>query len=681
MNASTLHVDFETFSRASLKLCGTYQYARHPTTEILVCCWAINEDDVDTWVPSISKAQARELGLPAHWYYGPRCPQPLAAAVRSGMQFAAHNAQFERAIWQAVVVRRHGGPTTRRSQFVCTAARSAASGLPRSLDGVASALGVLNQKDKEGSRLLKLFAMPRKPTKTDSRDRIQPIDAIQDFVALCAYCAQDVRAERDVDALVPQLHPSEQKLFEFDMLINERGLRIDTKLVAKTSVVVAALELAIKKEVNILTKSEQYPEGLNPTQGVKIKQFFADQGVMLENLKKDYLNKYLLKNASTIPDVTRRLLMLRMEASKASTKKLASMLAYCGDDVLERARGTLLFSGAHTGRWSGKGIQPHNFIRGTLKYDEQLRVLSLLEHADHEVFELLYEWPISRIAQCMRGFITAPPGKILRVVDYSSIEARVLAWLAQEMKVLQIYIDGLDVYKVMAGSVYNTPYDEVTSEQRRIGKNLVLGCGYGLGGAKFVSYSEAAGVEIEEAFAKAAVKKYRADHPNIVRFWGDVEKAAVLAVRSERTRENPVVLRNLKFFVEEYWFCIQLPGGRCLRYFKPKVIATEKFGEPSLALTYKSEIRGRLYPEQTYGGKLVENITQAVARDLLVSGMWAAEAAGYPVYGTVHDEIITETDPDWGSHQELEKIVCQLPQWAAGLPVAAEGFSSVRYRK
>lgn len=330
---------------------------------------------------------------------------------------------------------------------------------------------------------------------------------------------------------------------------------------------------------------------------------------------------------------------------------------------------------------SGKGIQPHNFIRGTLKYDEQLRVLSLLEHADHEIFTILYEWPISRIAQCMRGFITAKPGKILRVVDYSSIEARVLAWLANELRVLQIYIDGLDVYKVMAASVYSTTYDGVTSEQRRIGKNLVLGCGYGLGGAKFVSYSEAAGVEIEEKFAKDAVKKYRQDHPNIVRFWGEVERAAISAVSRKRTRDNPVVLRNLKFFVEDFWFCIQLPSGRCLRYFKPRVVPVEKFGEPALQLQYRTEVRGRLYPESTYGGKLVENITQAVARDLLVNGMFAAEAAGFPVFGTVHDEIITETEMEFGSHKELEAIVCQLPPWAKGLPVAAEGFSSERYRK
>lgn len=347
---NTLFLDFETFSRANLKLCGGYQYAMHATTEILVACWAIDDGPVQTWVPGLTKGQARELGLPDGWQYGVRIPAELASAVRNGYTICAHNAQFERAIWQAVVVRRHGGPKSKRSQFVCTAARSAASGLPRSLDGVASALEVTNQKDKEGARLLKLFAMVRKPTKTDKRDRIKPADMPADFILLCRYCAGDVEAERDVDNIVPPLHPSEQRLFEFDMLINERGLRIDTKLVAKTSIVIAALEAQIKAEVNELTKCEQYPEGLNPTQGVKIKQFFWDQGVELENLKKDYLNKYMLKNAHMIPDVTRRLLMLRMEASKASTKKLASMLAYATNDD-ERARGTLLFSGAHTGRW------------------------------------------------------------------------------------------------------------------------------------------------------------------------------------------------------------------------------------------------------------------------------------------------------------------------------------------
>jgi len=213
------------------------------------------------------------------------------------------------------------------------------------------------------------------------------------------------------------------------------------------------------------------------------------------------------------------------------------------------------------------------------------------------------------------------------------------------------------------------------------GPLLVHNCGYGLGGAKFVQYSEKAGVEITEEFAKAAVRAYRNGHRNIVRFWGDVERCSIQAVRTSATRERPIVLRNLRFFVEGQWFCIQLPSGRCLRYYRPKVVPVEKFGEPALQLQFKTEFHGRLVTESTYGGKLVENIVQAVARDILVNGMFEAESEGYTVIGTVHDEILTEVPVSHGSVHALEKIVCRLPQWAHGLPIGAEGFESYRYRK
>lgn len=697
-----LHIDFETFSYAPLRTCGAYRYAVDPTTEILCCCWASGNQEVETWVPCITLEQAKALGMQQvtdytesyvvdrgsnvvstrrmkAWHFGKKVPKPLADSIARGDTIIAHNAQFERAILQAVVHRRHGGPRTKVRQFACTAARSAAAGLPRSLEGAGNALGTTAQKDVEGAKLLKVFAMPRKPTKADKRTRILPTEQHHDFIRLVEYCQQDVRTERDVDAVVPHLNDLEQQVFWFDMQINERGLLIDIPLVEKASAVVAHLEKEIVHEVEKLTTSTEYPTGIRPTQVAKMLGVFQSMGVHLENMQADHVRKYMKNNLPHLSEKAKRLLFLRMEAGKSSTKKFASMRAFCSGD--HRARGTLLFYGAHTGRWSGKGVQPHNFIRGKLKYAEQLRIFELLGHGDHEVMQILYEWPITAISSCMRGFIRAAPGKILRVVDYSAIEARVLAWMAQETEVLKAYIAGLDVYKVMASKLYNVPYEEVSDEQRRIGKNLVLGCGYGLGGAKFVLYSEKAGVEISEEFAKAAVKTYRNGHRNIVRFWGDVERCAIQAVREQRTQERPVVLRNLRFFMERQWLCVRLPSGRSLRYFRPKVVPVEKFGEPALQLCYKTEFRGQLITESTYGGKLVENIIQAIARDVLVHGMLSAERAGYSVIGTVHDEIVTEVPFNHGSVKELEHIVCQLPQWASGLPIGAEGFESERYRK
>ena len=916
-----LHGDFETFSRAPLKKCGGYRYAADPSTEVLCFCWRIDDGEVNSWVPCISQAEADDCdALPADWHYGRAVPRTLAAAIATGATFTAHNASFERAVWQRVVVPRHGGPRTRPGQYVCTATRAAASGLPRGLEALADALGNRQQKDKEGGRLLKMFAMPRKPTKADPRDRILPMEAIEDFIKLVQYCQQDVLTEAEVDEAIPHLNEFEQRLFAFDMVVNERGFRIDIPLVHKAKAILAHLEAKVVDEVREITKSEEYPDGLRPTQRDKMLKYFHSVGVMLENMQADHVRKYMRNNVRTLNDAGRRLLQLRIEAGKASTKKLASMLEWTDDD--HTARGTLMSYGGHTGRYclavstrvlvkntagtvrwrfisevknsellwdgiewvthggvvysgynyvykhdgvtatrqhkvwvsdtecvtlseahkrnaliwkslpegyiptvedripehrmktydiqfagprnrfaladgsivsnSGKGIQPHNFIRGTLKWAEQLQIFKMLDLGDPDLFDMIYEWPISAISQTMRGFIIPNEGNHFYVVDYASIEARVLSWLADDTEMLEAFAKGIDVYKLMATAIYDCTLEEVNSEQRRVAKNVVLGCfsektrvltrshgyvpiytvtsldevwdgvewvccdgaveqgvkdvidlwglkvtpehevlvdgrwlqawelatnngivdrvptfdilncgprsrytiqtpagddlivhncGYGLGAVKFVSYSEKAGVEITEELAKFAVKKYRDERYKIVQLWGDVERAAIAAVREDRQIDNPVKLRMLKFFKDRRWLCVALPSGRLLRYYLPRVSPVEKWGMPSLQLSYKVDLRGRMYSESTYGGKLVENITQAVARDLLVHGMLKAEAAGYTVRGTVHDEIITERPIGKGDVHELERIVCTLPIWAKGMPVSAEGFESPRYRK
>lgn len=808
-----IHLDFETRSEIELKKSGAWRYSVDSTTDVLYACWAFGNEDVETWCPALTQSEAEQFGFPEEWHYGTEFPKTFKSIILqhgNKLVVKAHNAQFERFIWKNVVVKKYGGPEIRRDQFNCTAARAAASGLPRKLEFAAMALDVEQQKDVENGKLIKTFCSPRKPTKKDPRRWILPQDLPDEFKRFGMYCEQDVRTERDIDAVLPHLHPTEQKLFTFDLMVNERGLGLDIPLVEQTKKVVADLEAEIVEIVRQKTICTEYPEGLRPTQRDKMLNFFKSIGVELENMQADYIRKYAKVNAKTLPPLARELLFLRIEAGKSSTKKLASMGAYA-DPSDGRARGTLLFYGAHTGRWcleegtkvivkdpkgnirhrkiqhvrstdllwdgiewvshagvvdsgmkeiiehdgvrgsadhyvwtehgrkiqlrhakfcsvpilrsipdgfvgvhpfekpkcqnqtydiqfagprnrfalsngrivsnSGKGVQPHNFIRGLLKYEEQLRIFDLLMHGDADIFRMLYQWPISAISQCMRGFIVAKKGRILRVVDYSAIEARVLAWLAQDQEILDAYVKGYDVYKVMASKLFNTKYEDVTSEQRRIGKNLILGCGYGLGAAKFVTYCEKAGAEVSLDFSKAAVRTYRTERKKIVSYWYDVERAAIQAVKEGRTYRNHVKLRNLKFFTDKLWFCIELPSGRWLRYYMPKVKVVEKFGEPGFQLSYKVEFRGRLVSEATYGGKLVENITQAVARDFLVHGMFAAEEAGYPVIGTVHDELLTEPPVEHGSYHELEKIVSQIPPWAAGCPISAEGFESFRYRK
>jgi DNA polymerase len=466
---------------------------------------------------------------PAEWLpRTERIPEDLLAAVNDpDVLFHAFNAQFERPVWRYALRRmklHRKVPDIPIKRWRCTAYLAAANGLARSLNGALSVLGSTVLKDPEGDRLIKKFSKPRKPTKADPRTRILPEDDPKDFKAFSRYCRQDVVAEMALADVLHEMHPRQEELYLLDMRMNERGLPLDMPMVRKARAVLRVLEARINAEATKLSG------GIRPTQVAKMKELFASLGVELENMKAQTV-KDLLKDRADIPRKVKRLLLLRVEAGKASTKKLATMELVATDGDMQDTdgitgivQGSFLIHGAHTGRYAGRLVQPQNFIRGTLKPHQQAFVFNLLDMVDNgwdatevaDLFTVLYEWPIDVISQCMRGFIRAPQGYEFYVVDYTAIEARVLAWVAGEERILKAYRQGLDVYKLMASRLFGIPVDQVDSEQRRIAKNLVLGCGYSLGGVRFVDYSANAGVFISEMFAKKAVKVYRDDHPNIV---------------------------------------------------------------------------------------------------------------------------------------------------------------------
>lgn len=674
------HIDFETYSELDVRKVGAHRYARHPSTEVLICAWQLpGMADPAVWLP---RTQAM--------------PKRLHQWVARGGRMGAHNAAFERAVWRWALPRQHPDlPPVKDSQWVCTAAKAAASGLPRSLDKALKAMGSLVEKDAEGAKLVNVFCKPRKPTKKDARTRILPEQDVR-FQRFIEYCQQDVRGEIELDEGLPDLTPRQRRMFLLDMAMNDRGLPIDLPLVKKALTVIQALEQDVAERVKALSG------GLKATQVAKMLEMFAARGLDIENMQKGTIEEVLKGN--NLDPVTRELLELRVQAGKASTKKLVSMLA-CADPHDWVVQGGFLYHGAHTGRYAGRLVQPHNFIRGLLSEKQQHMVFELLEHADPDLFRVLfdgstvYKWdgkqgryltdkdPVARgaidmISQCMRGFIKAPDGYELAVVDYTAIEARVLAWVAGEEKMLEAYRRGVDVYKLMAVKVFKlNAIEQVTDEQRRIAKNLVLGCGYQLGGAKFVDYAANAGVIITEEFAAMAVKLYRNDVPCIVESWKTVERLVVYAIK------NPgKVATGLKcrFFMREHWLCIELPSGREIRYPYAKVTATERWGKPHWQISFRTEIKGQWLKELTYGGKLIENIVQAIAFDIMQEGMLSADTNGYPVCGTVHDELLTLRKKGTSDLVRLEKLVCVAANddhWGHGIPLAAKGFITVRYKK
>lgn len=663
------HLDFETFSELDIRKVGGHRYARHASTEVLICCYLLpGMDDPETWLPWLD-----------------RPPRDLVTWVEAGGKLGAHNAAFERAIWEHVLCRLHPDlPKVQYRQWVCTAAKAAASGLPRSLDKALKALGSKVEKDTEGAKLIKVFCQLRKPTKADARTRILPDLNDPRFQRFIGYCQQDVRGEVALDDALLDLTPRQQKMFVLDMKMNDRGLPIDLPLVHKALSIVKDLEADIAAKVSALTG------GLKASQVAKMLAMFAERGIDLENMRAETVRQ-ALKGLDPDSD-TYRLLELRVEASKASTKKLVSMIA-CADPVDHVVQGGFLYHGAHTGRYAGRLVQPHNFIRGTLKHNQRAAVFALLEHGDADVFKRLYEdlpfkdkegkvtckGAIDAISQCMRGFIRAPRGYELAVVDYTAIEARVLAWVADEDHMLQAYFDGVDVYKLMAVGLFKLPsIDDVSDEQRRIAKNLVLGCGYQLGGTRFVDYCANAGLVVEPEFATEAVRMYRKSVPGIVAAWAHIERLAVHAIRHPDS-----VIKGLKckFRMRSHWLCVELPSGREIRYPYAQAVPCEKWGKPSWEISFRTEIKGQFVREKTYGGKLIENIVQGIAFDVMQEGMWSAETNGYPVIGTVHDELLTLRKKGTSDIKELERLVCDVPSWSEGMPLASKGFVCDRYEK
>ena len=648
-------IDFETYSELDVRAVGAYRYAGHPSTDVLICCYAFEgETKVHTWLPWMDQS----------------VPIRLFKAVKEGATLSAHNAQFERAVWEKVLVHKYGAPRTTVSQYDCTAVRAATCSLPRSLERAGHALELKVLKNPEGKRLIQRFCKPRKPSKHDARTRIMPLDDKEEFKRFVDYCQDDVRAERALRAKLPELHPFEHRLFVLDFVINERGIPFDIDLVNKTVPVVRALEQKLKIRTRGLTG------GINPTQVAKLQKWFEDQGFELDNLQSQTIQKLLLTHKK-LPSKIRTLLELRVEAGKVSTKKLLAMLRVV-DPETYRAYGTFLFKGAHTGRWSGKLIQPQNFIRGLLRIATQRIIFELLEFEDHTIFEMLFDWPLSAIAQCMRGFIRARPGYRLLVVDYAAIEARVLAWLANDLKMLKAFYEGRDVYRLMAAFLWKITPEAVSDEQRRLAKNLVLGCGYGLGWKQFIIYCAKQGIEISESTAKMAVKGYREMNRLVTVLWREIEDNAIAAVLNPGKTFR---VRHLTFYIDGIYLCMGLPSGRRLYYPFPKVRTVERYGKPQRVLSYRTEYFGNWIRTDTWGGKLVENGDQAIACDFMSYGMLEAEEHDYPIIGTVHDELWSEKKNGKGNVKEFATVVSKVPPWGKGCPITAKGFEANRYRK
>lgn len=665
------HGDFETRSLVDLKRFGLDIYARHPSTEALCFAWCIGQGQINIWKR------------------GDEFPEELRSHLASGGKFAGHNVLFEWYIWNFVMKPRYGWPTLKLSQLDCTMARGYAMSFPASLDRLSKALGIEQRKDTQGASVMKKMCKPRR---IEEDGTVVWWETEHMLETLYQYCIQDVATERACDDVLLPLSDTEWAVWQLDLRINTRGVAIDRDAAQATMKLIERARIKLDREMMLATGGQI----TKVNQAKRLLEWCKVSGVEVNSLKKSDM-KALLEDPD-LPYEVREVLEIRSNSAKISITKLETMLDMSLFDG--RVRGMFQYHGASTGRWAGRGVQLHNLPRPEPQWsDPQFQawfIDNIAKGTVDEEFIEMWSGPIMRVvSSCIRGYLSAEPNKKLIGADLANIEGRMLAWLAGEEWKLEAFRaydakTGHDLYKLAAARIYKVRPEDVTSEQRQIGKVSELSMGYQGGVGAFQQMAVNYLVTVPDEQADEIKVAWREANPAIKQYWYDVEKAAISAVRNAGAKYYAGAKgRQVCFLVADDVLLCRLPSGRCLSYPYPRLEKVPTaWGEDKLSVTFmtidsrlKSKTKGKWTRLSTYGGKLVENITQAASRDVLAEGMLRIEEHDYPIVLHVHDEIVSQVDVGFGSVTEYEELMSVVPTWATGLPVAAEGFEGQRYRK
>lgn len=700
MTLPILHLDYETRSTCDLKKLGAHIYAKDPTTDVWCAAYAFGDDPVEVWTP----------GMP--------CPPAVIDHVLAGGRIAAWNAQFERLITREITGPRYGWPVPDLEQYECTMAKSYALAMPGSLDEAGRVLQLDFQKDDEGHRLMLRMARPRRIEKDGTLVWWTDPEKVE---RLLAYCKRDVETERAADKKLLPLRHTEQRIYHLDQVINDRGVVIDRKLCQQAQQIVAKAKVRLDGLMSNLTGGAVG----TCTSAAQLTAWLCSQGVETDSVAKPAVIELLERD---LPDLPRRALELRQEAAKSSVAKIDVMLARSAFDGY--MRGNLQYHGAGTGRWAARGAQLQNLPRptytpqGTPLVDVPAAVQFMYGSTSDEMLELLYAPALTVVADCIRGMIIAPAGKNIYAADFSSIEARVLAWLAGQHDVLNVFRTGADIYCYTASSIYAREIDKKKDpSERQVGKVSVLALGFQGGVGAFAAMAKTYNMKIDPAYpsvwgaasvedreraenayrtrglltatelsreawiASELIKMaWRRANPEIEQYWYDLEAAAIEAVlHPGRITEA----RFVKYRKAGSWLFCQLPSGRCIAYPFAKIVQrkmpwTDRDGKP----VYKPVVQymgvdgftKKWSKQYGYGGLFAENVTQAVARDFMAEGMLRVEEADFSTAITIHDEIVTYGDED-KSLDTFVELMTTIPAWGEGCPVAAEGWKGKRYKK
>lgn len=656
-----LFIDIETYSEVDLPTAGVFKYATHPTTEILVVAYAYDYGPVKI----VDLASGEKL--------------PHDLFDRSSI-YIAHNASFEYNNFKAK------GYNAPLDNWVCTMALATAFGLPASLETLGEALHLPSdkQKLKEGKALIRYFSKPCKATKANGqRTRNLPEHDRKKWELFKEYCGQDVvtmRADYRIMQRMGFKQPvKEQELWKLDVRMNEKGVKVDALLVERAWEAFTTYKDYASNEMKRLT-------GLaNPNSTQQLKNWLAYKGVQTDSVDKEHINQIL--DDEKTPALVREVLLLKQSSNKTSVSKYERALSMLTPDGM--IHDYLQYYGAgRTGRWAGRGIQIHNLpSRNTLlKTPEQIDSARIaVKHTPTSSSGQIERFDTNQtptiLSELIRTIIIPnSPGQLLAVADYSAIEARVLGWLANEEWRLEVFRTHGKIYEASASAMFNVPIEKISKGNseyslRAKGKVAELALGY-QGGSGALIRMGALDMGLSEEELPGIVDRWREANPNIKRFWSKVEELVKLAIK--HTGDVFYYTDKLAFWVKNGNLNIKLPSGRILVYWDVR-LEPGTFGA-KIVMKNVTEKGGKWADSDTYGGKLVENITQAVARDCLAEALLNLDLMGYDTLFHVHDEVIVNV-----THEDellnIISLMCTLPSWANGLPINADGFCSNYYRK
>jgi DNA polymerase len=650
-----LSIDVETYCDLDIKNVGAYRYCEHPSFEILLFAYAFNDEPVEI----VDLAQGEKIPF-----------RVIDALDNSNVIKSAFNANFERNAIQNCTTQTWCLP----KEWQCTMIKALTLGLPGSLDMVGKAMHLEEdkQKMKEGKALIQYFCKPCKPTKVNGgRTRNLPEHDMEKWETFKLYCKQDVEVERDIRNKLNKYKTTdkEQRLWELDQRINDRGINLDLELITK------AIKCDEQYKERLVNEAIELTGLSNPNSPAQLKEWIGQRlGYAVGSINKDIMPTLLQDAELQGKDEVKRILELRQLMGKTSTKKYQTMIDMRCDDG--KVRGLLQFYGANrTGRWAGRGVQVQNLPQNHLPDLDDAR--NYIRNGDFDIVELLYDSIPDTLSQLIRtAFIPKEDNRFL-VADFSAIEARVIAWLAGEQWRLDVFATHGKIYEASASQMFHVPIESIKkgSDLRQKGKIAELALGYGGSVGALTSMDKSKSIPEEEL--PGLVKSWRNANLNITKFWWDCDKAAKKAIHEKTT---VCIQHGIKFIYDPGVLFIQLPSGRKLSYIRPK-IEPGPYDKPIITYEGMEQTTKQWTTLETYGPKLVENIVQAVARDCLAEAMFKVTAAGYDIVMHVHDEIIMDVPKGFGSIEEVNSIFGEPIEWANGLSLRADGYECSYYMK